>query len=263
MVIDINAYIGHYPFRKLKYKTASDLVGLMDRYGIDKSCVASLHGVYYKDTMEGNRELLEEIEPYRDRLIPFCIINPEYNGAMEDFTHCVKDLGFKGLRLFPKQQGYKLDGDLSVKMQRLAGEMGVPVHIPLQLEDLRGHHPLDAVEPINAEEIKQAALAAPETDIILSNEYLQYYAQSIEPACKKRPGKIYYDIGRLDCLYLTWMEEMLKEVGYDRWVFGTGAMLQTIPVQFVKIHHMNETMGTTPEQTEMIKSGNLIDLLKM
>lgn len=263
MIIDVNTYIGHYPFRKTKYRTASDLIGLMDKYGIEKSCVASLNAVYYKDCMEGNYELLGEIEPYKDRLIPFCVINPEYNGAADDFKICVKEMGFKGLRLFPKQQGYKLDGKLSTEMLRLAGEIGIPAHIPLQLEDLRGHHPLDIVEPIGAEEIKQAALAAPETDIILSNEYLQYYAQVIEPACKGRSGRIYYDIGRLDCLYLTWMDEMLRETGYDRLVFGTGAMLQTIPVQFIKLYYMNATVGTTPEQIEMIKSGNLASLLEI
>jgi len=262
MVIDVNAYIGHYPFRKIKYKTAADLVGQMDKYGIDKCCVASLHAIYYKDCMEGNYELLDEIKPYKDRLIPFCVLNPEYNKAQEDFELCFNGLGFKGLRLFPRQQDYKLDGELSVTMLNMAAEKNIPVHIPLMLEDLRGHHPLDIETPLEAEEIKRAALSAPGANIILSNDYVQYYAQTIEPACKGRKGKFYYDICRIDCVFLTWIEDLLKEAKYEQLVFGTGAMLQLIPVQFVKLHYMRDTLGATPAQIDGIKGGNIAPLLK-
>jgi len=265
MIIDVNAHIGHYPFRRLKYKTAADLIGLMDRYGIDKCCVASLSAAYYKDCMEGNLELLDEIAPHRERLIPFCVVNPEYNKAQDDFRKCVGELGFKGLRLFPKQQGYRLDGELSAKMLRIAGEMGIPAHIPLLLDDLRGHHPLDINAPVDAAEIGRAAASAPDTDIILSNEYLNQYAREIEPTIKGRAGKgnVYYDIGRVDCLCLTMLPELAEAAGYERLVFGTGATLQNIPVQFVKLHYMGATMGTTPEQAEQIKSGNLARLLNI
>jgi len=261
MIIDVNAYIGHYPFRMLKYKTAEDLIGLMDFYGVDICCAASLEAVYFKDCMEGNLALLNAIEPYKNRLVPFCVINPEYNNAAEDFKQCVGALGFKGLRLFPRQQGYKLDGALSVDLLRMAGEMKLPVHIPILLEDLRGHHPLDVAEPIGAEEIKRAALLAPDTDFILSNDYLDGFAKTIEPAVSGRPGKFYYDIGRVDCLYQTMMENLAAAAGYERMVFGTGAPLQNISVQFVKLHYMNATMGTTPGQLEMIRYKNLAGLL--
>ena len=263
IIIDVNAYIGHYPFRKTKYKTAADLIGQMDGFGIDKCCAASLNAIYYKDCMQGNEELLEEIKPYADRLIPFCVINPDYNGAQKDFILCVEKLGFKGLRLFPKQHGYSLDGESAVGLLRLAGEMGIPVHIPIQLEDLRGHHPLDAAVPVDADEITRAALLSPKTDIILSNAYLQYYAPVIETACRGRAGRVYYDIARVDCIYQSSMDELIGAAGYARIVLGTGAMLQNIAVQFVKLHYMGAILGTTPVQLNDIKGGNLIKLLKM
>ena len=261
MIFDVNTYIGHYPFRYTKYHTAAELIALMDKYGIEKCCVASLNAVYYSDCMKGNYELLDEISPYKDRLVPFCIINPEYNEAQNDLKLCVEKLGFKGLRLFPKQQGYKLDGELSAAMLRLAGELKIPAHIPILLEDIRGHHPLDISEQIDADEIKRAALLAPETDFILSNAFLHGYSKIIEPACKDRKGRVYYDIGRVDCLFNMSMEELAKDAGYDKLLFGTGAMLQNIPVQLIKIHFMKETLGVTSEQVEGIKSGNLNGLL--
>ena len=263
MVIDVNAHIGHYPFRRTKHKTAADLVGLMDKYGVDKSCAASINAIYYKDSMQGNYELLDEIAPFADRLLPFCVINPEYNRAKEDFIECVDKLGFKGLRLYPKQHAYKLDGELSVELMRIAAEKGVPVHIPILLEDMRGHHALDVAVPLDAEEIKRAALSSPGTDIMLSNEYLQYYARVIEPACKDRPGGVYYDIGRVDCIYLTSLRDLVREAGYGRLLFGTGAPLQNMAVQFVKLHYMQAIMWTTPEQIEAITSGNAARVINL
>ena len=259
MIIDVNTYIGHYPFRKVKYHTVAELIALMDKYGIAKSCVSSLNAVYYSDCMQGNYELIKEISPFTDRLIPFCVINPEYNGAQNDLKKCVEKLGFKGLRLFPKQQGYKLDGEQSVTMLRMTAELNIPVHIPVILEDLRGRHPLDIAEQISPEEIKRAVMSAPDTNIILSNSNLQSYSRVIEPLYK---GRVYYDIERLECLYVQSIGEVAKDAGYDHIVFGTGAMLQNIPVQLVKLRFMGETLGVTSEQIEGIKSGNLIKLIK-
>ena len=262
MMIDVNAYIGHYPFRNTKYHTAAELIGLMDKYSIDKCCVASLNAIYYRDCMKGNYELLDEIKPYSHRLIPFCVINPEYNEAINDCKLCVEKLGFKGLRLFPKQQGYALDGNMSVSMLQLAGDLKIPVHIPVLLEDIRGRHFLDISKEIDAEEIKRAALQANDTHFILSNANLQGYAKIIEPCCQERKGKIFYDICRVDCLYTMSLGELAKESSYGQIVFGTGAMLQNIPVQLVKLHFMGETLGVTEEQIEGIKSKNLEKLLK-
>jgi len=264
MLIDVNAYIGHYPFRIFKYRTAVDLIKQMDKYGIDKSCVSSLNAVYYTDCMDGNYELLDEIAPYSDRLIPFCVINPEYNEAINDFLLCVDNLGFKGLRLFPRQQHYDLSGEASVELLKTAGEKNIPVHIPILLQDLRGCHPMENPKQISAEEIKDAALAAPYTNIILSNAYLSHYSYIIEPACKEHPGMIYYDIGRLDCLqFPDGIATVAENAGYDHILFGTGALLQNIPVQLVKLHYMNKLGTVSPEQLEGIKNKNISRIVSL
>ena len=46
MIIDVNASLGHYPFRRLRHNTADTLVALMDRNGIDRAVVSSLHAVF-------------------------------------------------------------------------------------------------------------------------------------------------------------------------------------------------------------------------
>ena len=40
-MIDINAYLGHFAFRPLRYNTADELLRLMDRKGIERAAVSS------------------------------------------------------------------------------------------------------------------------------------------------------------------------------------------------------------------------------
>ena len=61
MIIDANTWIGHWPFRALPRTSATDLLRRMDRHGITKALVASLHGLLYKDPHEAN---------YRRKIIP-------------------------------------------------------------------------------------------------------------------------------------------------------------------------------------------------
>lgn len=80
MLIDVNTYIGHWPFRQLRHNTAEAMVKRMDQHGIDQAVVASIHGIFYKNVHPANEELAKAVRRYRDRLIPFATLNPAYPG---------------------------------------------------------------------------------------------------------------------------------------------------------------------------------------
>lgn len=256
MLVDVNMYLGHYPFRKTQNQTASELIKLMDEYGIDKACLGSLSGVYYRDVMQGNYELLDEIKEYGDRFIPICNINPVYAQAKEDLDLCIHKLKFKGIRLFPRQHGYQLDCPEAIEILKAAADYGVPVQLPIYIEDPRQRHNMDIVDPLSCEEIKSAALLADKTDIMLTNFYHQLYVADLDEAAKQRSGKIGYDIGRTDCLSQDSFEELLKYAGYDNILFGTGAPLQYIDVQLVKLSFLPDVLPCTKQQIEKIKGEN-------
>ena len=99
MLIDINANIGHWPFRQTKGNTCKALLERMDQSGIDVSVVSNMNGIFYKDTQASNEELFEEIrsEPlFQNRFIPFAIINPIYGGWKRDLDICQYANGDKG-----------------------------------------------------------------------------------------------------------------------------------------------------------------------
>ena len=137
MIIDAHAYIGsshrRYP---LRVRSTRDLLGVMDRFGIEKACVSSLKAIQY-DFIEGNHELKQETERYPDRFIPFCVVNPRYWSEVEgEVVKCLSEWDFGGLTLHPLEQGFPADC-LSVKrLMEVVGRFGVPVAIHSAEDDV-------------------------------------------------------------------------------------------------------------------------------
>ena len=108
MLIDTNAYLGSFAFRRLRHNTPDALLRLMDEKGIDKAIVSSASAITYRNAQSGNEQLAAAVTSHRDRLIPFAVVNPFYAGWQDDLKICHEELGMKGLRLYPKWHNYAL-----------------------------------------------------------------------------------------------------------------------------------------------------------
>jgi len=137
VLIDVNAYLGHFAFRRLRHNTAEGLLKLMDRHGIDKAIVSSASAITYRNPQSGNEELMEEVRGHEDRLIPFAVINPSYAGWEDDLRICHDEFGMKGLRLYPKWHNYDLSDPHCMELINRATEMGMIISIPIRVEDYR------------------------------------------------------------------------------------------------------------------------------
>ena len=62
----------------------------MNRFGVDMSVISNLNGIFYKNTQSANEELYNEVRSdknFRDRFIPFAVINPIYAGWRDDLEY--------------------------------------------------------------------------------------------------------------------------------------------------------------------------------
>lgn len=84
MIIDINAFLGHYPFRRLPACHADSMIELMNRQGIDRAIVSSLHALCYRDAHRGNQDLYEETKKWDQRFVCVATANPKYAGWQHD-----------------------------------------------------------------------------------------------------------------------------------------------------------------------------------
>jgi predicted TIM-barrel fold metal-dependent hydrolase len=140
MLIDINAYVGHWPFKKLKYNTCKSLLERMDRFGVQKTVISNLNGIFYKNTQPANQELHEEIKSAKQfsrRFIPFGVINPIYAGWKEDLEICHEKFGMKGIRLYPLYHDYDLTDPALIELVKVARDRGMIIALTLRMVDSR------------------------------------------------------------------------------------------------------------------------------
>lgn len=261
MVIDINTYTGHWPFRQIKNNTPRELVELMDTEDIDLACASNLNSIFYRNVQAGNEELYEQInscEAFKNRLIPFAIINPTYPAWEKDFLHCIDDLGMKGLELYPCYHRFKLSDSAAVKLINMAAAKHIPVHLPCAIENMRQRHWLDVKEDITAESVKEVLALCPDADFIITNGPSAEIAGQLNALIVKRRGRVYYDFSRIEILYSRF-DNFVRSVGADNVVFGSMMPFQYIETQFAKLY-FSELDNSDKEK---ITSLNLKELLKL
>src|SRR2546426_7883945 len=152
-MIDVNAYLGHFAFRQLRYNKADGLLGLMDRRKIERAVVSSAAAITYRNAQAGNEEVAAEVKAHRDRLFPFAVLNPSYAGWQDDLKICHEEFGMRGLRLYPRWHRYRLSDEACLELVHAAAERGMVISIPIRVEDRRQQSWLVDIPDVDLEEI--------------------------------------------------------------------------------------------------------------
>lgn len=259
MLIDINTYLGHWPFRQVKNNTPCELIKVMDNAGIDMAAVSFINSVFYKDTQQGNEELIEQISSYKDRFIPFAIINPSYTGWKKDFLNCVENLGMKGLELYPYYHNYSLTDSNTIELLNIAAEKKIPVHLPCAIVNIRQRHWMDTTVNLSIDELEKVLSICPDTDFIITNGATDSIAMQLKDSTSNRSGRVYYDFTRIDSLFTLGFYKLVDTVGIDRIVFSSVAPFQYVDPQLVKLYFSD----LNNIDKKKIMSGNLKELFRL
>jgi predicted TIM-barrel fold metal-dependent hydrolase len=219
MIIDVNAYLGPFAFRALRHDTAAGLLGLMDAKGIDRAVVSSALAITYRNPQTANEALADEIKGKGDRLIPFAVINPTYADWRHDLRAC-HDAGYRGLRLYPKWHRYALDDPNGLALIDAATELGMVLSIPMRVEDVRNRSWLIDVPEVPTSEIAAVVAARPKARFHLLNGA----GFSNGPLGRKGELPVNYliDVSRMDSVLTNEIGRLVKSLGADRLVFGSG-----------------------------------------
>lgn len=257
MILDINAYLGQWAFRRLYYNTAETLLKLMDRAGIDLAAVSSINAVTYRNAQAGNEELYEWVKRYRDRLMPIATINPHYANWEEDLCVCIEDFEMMGLKLHPSYHDYKLDEEDAAELLKVAAERKLPVFIVVRVEDERQHHWLMRVPGVSMEEIAKTIEAFPKVNFILNYIHLSEATHLMNALPKHKNFYIdvtaHYMMGSVS----RGVGKIVDRIGAGRVVFGSGMPLRYPEVALNKI----KTTELSDEDRERILYENAAKLL--
>lgn len=261
MLIDINAYVGHWPFQQLKHNTCAGLLERMNKFGVDISVISNLNGIFYKNTQSANEELIQEIrsnKKFQDRFIPFAVINPIYAGWKDDLEVCVKKMGFKGVRIYPKYHDFDIVDPACIELVKRVRDYGLPVAFNFRMVDSRQRSWMDIDYIVgtpkpewNMKSILPIIKAVPDAKYMILNFCNNAALNEEEMALVKKPNVIIDTSGRA----ITNMADFIKSHGKDKFAFGTHAPILDYLTAQLRVESMrpNEADEATKE---LLRSGN-------
>ena len=258
MIIDVNAYLGHFAFRQLRHNTAASLLQLMDAKRIDKAVVSSASAITYRNAQAGNEEVFEEVKSRRDRFIPFAVLNPFYAGWQDDLKICHEDFGMSGLRLYPKWHNYQLSDRCCLDLVNAATERGLGVSIPIRVEDNRQRSWLANVPDVPLDELAGLVKACPKARFILLNG-LGYVKSPLGRKDNGLPANYLIEISRLSALLDNEIGQLIAGLGAERLVLGTGMPFSYPDPALLKL----EVLPASKEDKEKIGWQNMAQWLRL
>lgn len=258
MIIDVNAYLGHFALRQLRHNTADALLRLMDAKGIDKAVVSSAASITYRNSQSGNEEVFGEVNTHRDRLIPFAVLNPFYAAWEDDLKVCHEEFGMRGLRLYPKWHNYALGDACCRELIDAATQRKMPISIPLRVEDYRQRSWLADVPDVPVSEIEELVKAHPQARFLVLNG-AGYSGSPLGRKDGGLPDNYVIEISRLRALMESDIGGLLARLGPDRVVFGTGMPFNYPDPALVKV----QVLDAREEVKEQIRWRNAARILGM
>jgi predicted TIM-barrel fold metal-dependent hydrolase len=255
-MFDINAAIGHWPFRRVPNQQPDALRRLLEGHGIHGAAVANTNGLFYTNCHDANRELAEAIAPHGRFFVGVATLNPTYAAWERDLAACVEHLGLRALRLAPQYHGYALGDAAAVAIARAAAAAGLPILIPHRIVDVRQRHWFDTEQTTSLAEIVGLCLAVPEARVVVTE--LAVTAASLcaadgAPVC----GNLYLETSRLTSAYGQGLSQVVKALGASRVLFGSGAPFKEIEPALLKLHHA----GLAPAARRAVAGGSARRLL--
>lgn len=235
MMIDTSAYVGHWPFRKVRGATLQEIAPIAAENGTTHMIVSSINAIFYKDTMEGNLELVEELKSYQGDItyIPFAVINPTYPEWEADMKKCITELGFRGIELAPAYHHYSIANEGAAAFQ-LAGEMGVPVRVQNEFENIRQHHWMDVTTSPNGDEFAALLAASEKTCLIIGGYFPCVMGEKLQAILKTRDN-VFFDIRRMDTFADQSWEKTREYMDPKHLCYGTMTPFNYIAPALVRI----------------------------
>ena len=261
MLIDINAYVGHWPFMQLKYNTCEALGQRMDKFGVDVSVISNMNGVFYKNTQSANQELYDELKAskrYKNRLIPFAVINPIYAGWRQDMETSINKLGMKGIRLYPKYHDYEMTDPSLIELVKRARDMNIPVTFDYRMVDSRQRSWMDidyvAYTPKpewSLKDIFPIIKEVPDAKYMILNVANSIALNKGDEEIFKKANVLMDTSGRT----LNSIPDLLKTQGKERFAFGTHSPILDYLTGLLRIESLRESEADEATK-ELLRSGN-------
>ena len=264
MFLDINAYVGHWPFMQMWYNTCSALLERMNKFGVEVSVISNTNGIFYKNTQSANEEMYKEINSdkhFIDRFIPFAVINPIYAGWRDDLDTCVNKMGMKGVRLYPKYHDYEVTDPSLIECVKRVRDYGLPVAFNIRMVDSRQRSWMDIpyIRSASAEktewilmDIMPVIRAVPDAKYMILNPVNSILLRDDKDIELIKKSDILFDTSGRS---INSFPDLLNRYGKEKFAFGTHSPILDYLTGMLRIESLREEEADE-ETKEMLRSGN-------
>lgn len=197
-------------------------------------------------------EVSTSIKPYQ-RIKAFINIDPFDTNANANLEAGIRDLGFIGLKLHPRLQGFKPDDPKVIDLVKYAGALNIPVLLDAFPD---GTHLMQGFNPL---EYANLALAAPNTKMIWAHMGGHYVIDFMMLA--KRLPNIYMDCSYSLLYYQSSsipknMVYAMRSMKFDRVFYGSDYPDRSIKISLEKSMDFIKSEGISEKDFSKIMGMN-------
>ena len=255
MRIDVSAFLGAYPFRRVPGTAPEALLRAMHRVAIDEAWVTHLPSIFWRAPAEGNAWLYETVAAERRfRAVP--AVHPGLAG-WEAVLGEAADRGAPAVRCDPTYYGLEPAGSELRVLAAACGAAHLALMLAVRLEDPRQRHPGDQAPELSAAALRALLRADDDVRLVVTHADRSVIEEVHFGSTPEEAARIWWDI--------TWvwgppedqLQTLLRTVGVERFVFGTGQPLRLPETSVAKL----DLLTLTPEERAAIESQNAATLL--
>ena len=218
MYFDLNVYLGHWPFRRLRHAGAAGVRQLMARTGVEQALAIPLQAVFYKDCLDGVLEMVKDIGPGRQDLLPLAMVNPSFPGWERDLERMVGELGCVACGAIPHYHGYQVYDPCAQALFQKLSQMALPALLFVRLWDERSHHPRMQVPPLPMDDVSYLLKTFPDVRVAICNTNLPVEGVALAEALVHRAQTL------LTTAYKSLkLDQVVARLGVEHIAYGSGA----------------------------------------
>lgn len=251
MRLDVNSFLGAYPYRRVPGTSPDAVLRAMDRVGIDQAWVSHLPGIFWRDPAAGNPWLYETAER-EDRFRPVPAVHPGLLG-WESVLSEAKGGGAPAVRCDPTFYGLDPAGAEMHALGRACAGENIAVMLAVRLEDARQQHPNDRAAELPPWAVRTLIRSDQRLRLLITHADRGFIEEVHFGSTPQESARIWWDI----CW--TWgppedhLATLLHTVGVERFVFGTGQPLRLPEASVAKL----DLLELSAEDRAAIESDNL------
>lgn len=250
MRIDVNAWVGGYPWRKVPGTAPDALLEAMDRAHIARAWISHLPSVFWRDPAEGNSWLLDLCER-EARFRAVAAIQPALPEWEKDI-HAAKQRGAVAVRVDPMFHDIDPAGTAMRELVAASAEASLPLMLAVRLEDGRQRHPLDVAAELPAASVRSLVRSNAAARLIVTHADRAFIEEVHFGSTADESSRIWWDISWVWGPPEDHLEHLIGAMGADRFLFGSGQPLRLPENPAAKL----ELLDIEPSQRAAMEHGN-------